>query len=147
MAARLARRFPSPQFELKADVIEEVISEVEALCRSYSMIDDNAFSRRRASAGVRAGKSKWSTTMALRAKGIDSETASDCLSEYDDLVAALHFLRKKKMGPFAEREEGHDRRQRVMGAFLRCGFSSSLWNRTGAMSIDEAEERMSTVRL
>lgn len=140
MAAKLARRFPAPQFELDPDVVSAVVEEVEALCRSYSMIDDTAYSTRKAAAGVRAGKSKRMTAMSLQLKGIDVETAQEGLSDYDDLAAALNFLRKKKSGPFAVLEEDEDRRKKTLSAFLRGGFSFSLWNKAMAMSLDEAED-------
>lgn len=140
MAAKLARRFPAPQFELDPDVVAVVVSEVEALCQSYSLIDDAAYSRRKASAGVRAGKSKRMTAMSLQVKGIDGETAQEGLAEYDDLAAALHFLRKKKSGPYAGPDEDMDRRKKALAAFLRGGFTYSLWNRASAMSEDEIQE-------
>ena len=140
MAAKLARRFPAPQFELDPDVVADVVSEVEALCQSYSMIDDAAYSRRKASAGVRAGKSKRMTAMTLQIKGIDGETAQEGLAEYDDLAAALNFLRKKKTGPFAGPDEDTEKRKKALAAFFRGGFTFSLWNKASSMSEDEIEE-------
>ncbi|MCV9964642.1 RecX family transcriptional regulator [Pararhizobium sp. BT-229] len=140
MAAKLARRFPAPQFELDPDVVAAVVEEVEELCRSYSMIDDTAYSSRKAAAGVRAGKSKRMTAMSLKLKGIDGETAQDGLSDYDDLAAALNFLRKKKSGPFASSGEDPEKRKKALASFLRGGFAYSLWNRASAMTLDEIEE-------
>jgi SOS response regulatory protein OraA/RecX len=140
MAAKLARRFPAPQFELDPDLVAVVVGEVEALCQSYSMIDDAAYSRRRASAGVRAGKSKRMTAMSLKIKGIDGETAQEGLAEYDDLAAALNFLRKKKSGPFAGPDEDMEKRKKALSAFLRGGFTFSLWNKASRMTEDEVEE-------
>jgi regulatory protein len=139
-AAKLARRFSSPDCELDPDIVASVVAEVVALCSSYSLIDDAAYVRRRASAAVRSGKSKRMSGMALQAKGIDAETARDGLDGFDDLAAALNFLRKKKSGPYAADEEDEVRRQKVMGAFLRAGFSYSLWNKARAMELDEVEE-------
>lgn len=140
MAAKLARRFPAPQFDLDPDAVAEVVAEVEALCQSYSLIDDAAYSRRKAWAGVRAGKSKRLTAMSLQLKGIDGETAREGLAEYDDLAAALNFLRKKKAGPFAGPDEDPVRRKKAMAAFLRGGFTFSLWSRASSMSEHEIEE-------
>ncbi len=140
MAAKLGRRFPAPQFELDPDIVEGVVREVEALCQSYSMIDDAAYSRRKASAGVRAGKSKRMTAMSLQIKGIDGETAQEGLAEYDDLAAALNFLRKKKSGPFAGPDQDMEKRRKALAAFLRGGFNFSLWNKASGMSEDEIEE-------
>jgi regulatory protein len=140
MAAKLARRFPPPQFELDPDVVAAVVAEVEALCVSYSMIDDAGYSRRKSEAGVRAGKSKRMTAMSLQLKGIDEETARDGLSEYDDLAAALNFLRKKKAGPYTAADVDPEKTKKALGAFLRGGFSYSLWSKACAMSMEEAEE-------
>ncbi|MBY3433828.1 hypothetical protein HFN89_06660 [Rhizobium laguerreae] len=140
MAAKLARRFPAPQFELDADVVAAVVEEVEALCVSYSMIDDAGYSRRKSEAGVRAGKSKRMTAMSLQIKGIDDETAREGLAAYDDLAAALNFLRKKKAGPFGSHDVDPEKAKKILGAFLRAGFSYSLWNKVSAMSMEEVED-------
>lgn len=140
MAARLARRFPSPDYELDPDVVASVVGEVEALCQSYSMIDDAAYARRKASAGVRAGKSKRMSAMSLQVKGIDEVTAREELAEYDELMAALNFLRKKKAGPFAELDECLEKNNKALASFLRGGFSYSLWNKAIGMSREEVDE-------
>jgi SOS response regulatory protein OraA/RecX len=144
-AAKLARRFAGPEIELDPEMVESVVSEVEALCVSYSLIDDAAYVRRRASAAVRSGKSKRMSGMALQAKGIDAETARESLEAFDDLAAALNFLRKKKSGPYAGEGEDDARREKVMGAFLRAGFSYSLWSKARSMSLEEVDEHLAEV--
>lgn len=138
--AKLARRYPHPDYDLDPDMVASVVAEVEALCVSYSLIDDAAYVRRKASAAVRSGKSKRMSDMALKAKGIDGDTSREGLEGYDDIAAALNFMRKKKSGPFAGEEESPERRQKVMGAFLRGGFSYSLWGKVSAMDQAEAED-------
>lgn len=143
-AAKLARRFPSSDFDLDPDVVASVVEEVEKLCVSYSLIDDAAYVRRKASAAIRSGKSRRVSGMSLQSKGIDGETAREGLEGYDDMAAALNFLRKKKCGPFSAVEESDDRRRKVMGAFLRGGFSYSLWNKAVAMEAAEAEDYLAS---
>lgn len=140
MAAKLARRFSGPEYELDPEVVESVVAEVEALCASYSLIDDEAYVRRKTSASVRSGKSRRISEMALQSKGIDGETLREGLQGYDDFAAALNFLRKKKAGPYSVGEEDESRQKKVLGAFLRGGFSYSLWNRAAGMTLDEVEE-------
>jgi regulatory protein len=143
MAAKLAKRFPAPQFELDPDMVAAVVEEVETLCRSYSLIDDSAYSTRKAAAGVRSGKSRRMTAVSLQIKGVDDETAAEGLADYDELAAALNFLRKKKSGPFAAFDEEPDKRQKAIAAFMRGGFSYSLWTKVSGMSPDEIEDYLS----
>ena len=147
MAARLSRRFACGEECADGDLIPSVVEEVLKLCASYSLIDDGAFARRRAASSVRAGKSRRVSEMALQAKGIDGETVRASFADYDEMAAALVFLRKKKAGPFAGAEETEDRRRKVMGSFLRSGFSYSLWSRAVALTTDEAEEYLSATWL
>ena len=138
--AKLARRFSSTDYEIDPEVVASVVAEVVALCASYSLVDDEAYVRRKTSAGVRSGKSRQRSGFDLQVKGIERETADQGLEGYDEFAAALNFLRKKKSGPFSALEEPEDRRKKVMGAFLRGGFSYSLWNKASSMSAEEAEE-------
>ena len=138
--AKLSRRYPSPQYELDHDAVASVVSEVVALCASYSLVNDEAYVRRRAAAAVRSGKSRRMSGMSLQAKGIEREMAQEGLENYDDLAAALNFLRRKKSGPYAVMEEPEERLRKTMGSFLRGGFSYSVWIKAVAMSGDEAED-------
>ena len=110
----------------------EWLIEVERKCRDYGLLDDARFAEGVARTLHRRGMGLRGIRQRLRQKGLrDPEitTALDILREGagdPDLVAAVAFARKKRLGPFGPPHDDPKVYRRQMGAMARRGFGFGL---------------------
>lgn len=99
---------------------------VEAIVRSFAergYVDDGAFASARAEALLRRGYGALRIGAALRAAGIDAETAEGLRERIDGdaEAAALRYARRKRIGPFAGRTPDPAEKRRWIAAMARAG--------------------------
>lgn len=94
-------------------------------------IDDASFAGMKAASLTRRGYGKGRVRMALAASGIGTEDGSAALALADEqrLAAALHFARRRRIGPFAEQQPEIPVRQKALAAMLRAGHPLDLARR------------------
>lgn len=104
---------------------------VEAIVARFAergYVDDQAFAAARAQSLLRRGYGARRIGTALRAAGIDAETA-DGLKEGIDAeaeAAALRYARRRRIGPFAIRAADPADRRRWVAAMARAGHPIAL---------------------
>ncbi len=100
--------------------------DIEALVerlRELRYVDDSSFASARAASLQRRGYGERRIRQALQAAGIgdeDAGRASDDVRE-NQLVAALRFAERKRIGPFASHEADRQARQKAFAAMMRAG--------------------------
>ncbi len=105
-------------------------------------IDDVAFAKMKASALRRRGLGAYRVGGALKNAGVEAELAEQ-ESAVDAEAAfriALHFARRKRLGPFASKATDDRTHARAMGSLLRAGHRSEDARRILKLSEDEALE-------
>jgi regulatory protein len=129
---------------------EQALEELERLVVRLSeagYLDDVRYARARAEDLHRRGTSMRAIRAKLRQKGLSSDEIEGALghlseeSEDPDLVAAVAYARRRRLGPFRlEEVPDKARRRREFGALARAGFPAGLARRIiDAKSIDELE--------
>ncbi|MEM8914461.1 MAG: regulatory protein RecX [Pseudomonadota bacterium] len=114
---------------------EAGLAHIDALIERYiraGLLDDAAFARAKVHTLTRAGHARRAIRMRLRAKGVAPgaidkalEELAEEMSEADpDIIAALRYARRRRLGPFGAGDE--TRRQREMAALARRGFSLDI---------------------
>ncbi len=132
--------------EAATRVAQAVSRVVAARLVSAGAINDTAFAEARARRLVRGGRSRRAIAAHLAQKGVDAATVQAALPE-DELLAALAFVRRRRMGAFrAEAEIDPDRRLREFAALARGGFSREIAGRALGMPREEAEDRLFAAR-
>ena len=94
-------------------------------------IDDAAFAGMKAASLTRRGYGKGRVRMALSASGIGAEDGSGALAlaEEQQLVAALRFAERRRIGPYALAPADPAVRQKALAAMLRAGHPMDLARR------------------
>jgi regulatory protein len=107
-------------------------------------VNDAAFAESRARRLARSGHSRRAIAAHLAAKGIESETATAALPEGEEaeLLAALAFCRRRRIGPFARVVPDASARMKALAALARGGFAQSVARRALVMDPAEAEEML-----
>ena len=92
-------------------------------CAELGYVDDASFAAARGAALSRRGFGEQRVAAALRAVGIDAETAAPVreAARESGLEAALAFARRKRIGPFGGESISPDQRRRNLAALLRAG--------------------------
>ena len=104
---------------------------VEELAEKFAdlgYIDDAAFASSKAASLLRRGYGERRVEQALYAAGID-ETDSEgarALAETQAWKAALAFVRKRRVGPFAAEPLQPDRQRKELAAMIRAGHPPDL---------------------
>jgi regulatory protein len=129
----------------------QALEELELLVLQLSeagYLDDTRYARARAEDLHRRGTSLRGIRAKLRQKGLSSEQIDGALghlaeeSDDPDLVAAVAYARRRRLGPFRlDDVPDSARRRREFGALARAGFSAGLARRIiDAKSIEELEQ-------
>ena len=102
------------------DWIEEILTDFER----FGYLDDERYAQIKAKDYIAAGKSARYIAGKLKQKGISETKISALLEgmEYDSFEVALHFAKKKKIGPFRDEAKREDYRQKDLMALVRAGF-------------------------
>ena len=104
---------------------------VERLVEKFSelgYIDDRAFASARAASLQRRGYGARRLDQVLHAAGIESDDAADAKEQARSGAwdSALRFAKRKRVGPFAEREIDREGRQKALAAMLRAGHPMDI---------------------
>ena len=121
--------------------------EITSLAQSLVVagaVDDAAFAESRARRLARSGHSRRAIAAHLAAKGIETDTATAALpaGEEAELLAALAFCRRRRIGPFARVVPDASARMKALAALARGGFAQGIARRALAMEPDQAEEML-----
>ena len=107
-------------------------------------VNDAAFAEGRTRRLARSGHSRRAIAAHLAAKGIESDTAAAALPEGEEaeLLAAIAFCRRRRIGPFARVAPDAPARMKALAALARGGFAQGVARRALAMEPDQAEEML-----
>ena len=121
----------------------EIVSLAESLVVAGA-VNDAAFAESRARRLARSGHSRRAIAAHLAAKGIENETAAAAMPEGEEteLLAALAFCRRRRVGPFARVAADATARMKALAALARGGFAQGVARRALAMDPAEAEEML-----
>jgi regulatory protein len=99
------------------------IAAISERLSELGYIDDRAFAEARGAAFQRRGYGERRLGQALKAAGIAEEDSESARAEAREsaLASALRFAKRKRIGPYAERAEDREARQKAFGALLRAG--------------------------
>jgi regulatory protein len=124
-----------------ATLTAEIASIAQSLVAAGA-VNDAAFAESRARRLARSGHSRRAIAAHLAAKGIENETATAALPEGEEaeLLAAIAFCRRRRIGPFARVAPDAPARMKALAALARGGFAQSVARRALAMEPDQAEE-------
>jgi regulatory protein len=121
--------------------------EIAAIAQSLvaaGAVNDAAFAESRARRLVRSGHSRRAIAAHLAAKGIEIDTAAAALPEGEEaeLLAAIAFCRRRRIGPFARVAPDAPARMKALAALARGGFAQGVARRALALEPDQAEEML-----
>ena len=133
--------------EAIATAIAALRVEIASLAKSLvaaGAVNDAVFAEGRARRLARSGHSRRAIAAHLAAKGIETETAAAALPEGEEteLLAALAFCRRRRVGPFARVTADAPARMKALAALARGGFAQGIARRALAMDPAEAEEML-----
>lgn len=107
-----------------------VAALVERLARSGA-VDDDVYAAGRARSLLRQGRPRRVIARALAAKGVEAESADAAIAALDevgpqpDLIAAIAYARRRRLGPFRPEDRAANR-LRDLAAMGRAGFSGTV---------------------
>ena len=133
--------------EALAQATAALSGEIAAIAQSLvaaGAVNDAAFAESRARRLARSGHSRSAIAAHLAAKGIESDTATAALPEGEEaeLLAAITFCRRRRIGPFARVAPDATARMKALAALARGGFAQGVARRALAMEPDQAEEML-----
>lgn len=123
--------------------LDGILDELEKI----GVLNDRAWATSRLARLRRQGNSERAIRTKLRAKLVPAEIIDDLLDEHpvDPLEAALSFARKRRIGPFRDRDRD-DKRQKDLGKLARGGFPYGIANQVLDLDPDEALDRFYEIR-
>ena len=100
--------------------IEDILQDFIRL----KYLDDRRFAELKIRAYLNAGKPERYIKPKLKQKGISEQIINEILhqQEYDIFQMALRLAKKKKIGPYREKEKRREFYQKDMGVLVRAGF-------------------------
>jgi len=108
-------------------------------------VNDTAFAKARARRLARSGTSRRSIAAHLTRRGVAAADLATVLAGDPDseLLAALAFVRRRRIGPFRAASLGDPAaRRRELAALARAGFPAAVARTALGMPRAEAEERL-----
>jgi regulatory protein len=121
--------------------------EVARALAGAGVVDDAAFAEARARRLLRAGRSRRAVSAHLAAKGVDPGLAGRVLpGAEDELLAALAYARRRRLGPFRAGSAEPETGRRELGALARAGFPQSVAERALKLDPDEAERMIAELK-
>lgn len=126
---------------------KRLIAELVERYRARGLLDDKVYAEGRARSLLRQGRPRASIARRLAAKGVGTDeidAALETLKEdapSPDLVAAIAFARRRRLGPFRVKDRDAAR-DKDLAALGRAGFSYDLARRVASAESPEALEAM-----
>ena len=126
----------------------EMLTPVIENFQRLGLLDDQAYVRGMVTSLRRRGLSAQAIRAKLQAKGIPTEKAMEQISKYDEdehegqngeLIAALRLARRKKLGPFKDKDKDD---QKQLATLARAGFSYEISSKILSMSSEDVQEFM-----
>lgn len=127
---RLLKRWSDSGGEVR--VSDQEVQALITMCRTQGYVDDQRFAELRIARWYRAGQLQRVIYQKLRAEMLDEETINAALSTFRlshtdqpgqlDHEAAMHFARKRGLGPY-RRKDRAKWRERDIAKMGRRGFS------------------------
>lgn len=122
-------------------------TEIATIAKSLvaaGAVNDAAFAESRARRLARSGHSRRAISAHLAAKGVEAEAAAAALpdGEEAELLAALAFCRRRRIGPFAREAPDAPARIKALAALARGGFAQGIARRALGMDPAEAEDML-----
>lgn len=138
---------------------EEWIDALVARFCTSGLLDDGRYAEARAMSLHRRGDSRRAIRQKLAAKGLSGDVIDKALDQVaeeagadPELVAAVRYVTRRRLGAFRRPEEREGRRDRDLAALARVGFSYSLAKRVidsddpeGLVHAEEQEKRWDPV--
>lgn len=126
------------QVAARAAAARAEVRGVVARLVAAGAVSDAAFAESRVRSLLRGGRSPRAVAARLAAKGVAEDTAQAVLaaSEVDALSAAVVLARRRRIGPFREKDED---RVREMAMLARAGFSQDVARQVLRMEREAAE--------
>lgn len=121
----LDRKIRERGWDGEKDPDPEAIAERMA---SFGYIDDAAYALSKSRALAGRGYGPQRIRQSLHAAGVageDAQAAKD-LAEAERVNAALHFARRRGLGPFGNRRLEREERERALAAMVRAGHAFAL---------------------
>jgi regulatory protein len=129
-------------------------ADIDAIIRRLirdGLLDDGAYAQARVRSMRAAGKPARAIEWALAGKGVGEETIDQAIAAIDkenagegqeaDFRAALHFAKRRRLGPYRDAAQRQERKQKDMAALARAGFSYGVAERIiKAESLEAPEE-------
>jgi regulatory protein len=112
-----------------------LVDEVVERYRARGLLDDRIYADGRVRTLHRQGRSRTRIAAMLAAKGVAREEIDRALAAFEaatpeaDLVAALAFARRRRLGPYRAAGQRSQFRQRDLAALARAGFSLEIARR------------------
>lgn len=110
---------------------------------STGVLNDRAWATSRLERLRRQGQSERAIRSKLREKRVPPEIIEELLDArpIDPLEAALRYAKKRRIGPFRERERD-ERKEKDLGKLARAGFPYGVARAVLELEADEAWERI-----
>ena len=137
------------------DEIAAAIDGTVARCRKLGYVNDAAFAQSQARSHRRQGRSQLGIRQRLRQHRLDDLVIDAALEVADEhatngeLLAACHFARRRRIGPFDHRRDDRDdrnaimqRTQRQLGAMARAGFAMAITRKVFDLNDSSAAESL-----
>ena len=138
------------------DEIDAAISATVKRCQTLGYLNDDAFAKNLARSQRQKGQSKLGIRQRLRQHRIDDtiiDVALDAADQYSangELIAALRFARRRRLGPFDRqqyddekgRQAQRQRQQRQLGSLARAGFTMAVSRTVIGLEDRDAAERL-----
>lgn len=125
-----------------------LVGELTSEFRELGLLDDAGFAASRVASARRKGASRLKIALGLRAKGVDGDLARTAIEEdgTDEMVAALRFCRRRRIGPWRRGEKpDRDGLNREIAILARQGFATQLGRAVVLLSLEDAEEKLGAI--
>jgi len=116
-----------------SDIHFEWIEQVITKCENYGYVDDSSYAKSKVNSMHASGKSKRGIIDALMSKGVSRENIDDALLGLEtddgadpDIIAARKYARKRRFGPYRQKEADEDKSRKEFASMARAGFNYNV---------------------
>jgi regulatory protein len=143
LALRYVARYATTRAKLRAYLLRKIeergwsgqkppdVNEIVDRHAALGYVDDAGFAAARVRAFARRGYGELRIAAMLRSAGIENVDAAAALAAAHEgaYEAALHYARRRRIGPFARSPGGPEQRRRDYAAMMRAGHGSGVIKR------------------
>ena len=137
--------------EREAGAARELVPAIVARLIEVGLVNDAAFAETRARRMASAGRSRRAIKAHLAQKGVAESLVRESVRDdaRTELVAAVAFARRRRIGPFAREEDAERTRdeqrasdRKALAAMARAGFDFGVCERVLRMSAEDAQQQL-----